>query len=211
MPFQMKSIYALFFSIGVFVFFPFLNCSSTLDPETVWRTVAMGILIVPFLFYYLIKAMRGQTRLFPFLNNRIIIFLFLYIIISSLSLIKAVNPGDGLFDVLKLFLYLAVIFIASQFIVDRSENLDIIIKCINISVILFSVFGSVQLLHLYNESKDFNQAFVIGQSLRSSLGNKNTYSEVLFLSLPFCLFGIFEYRSGWKVLCSFTSLLVLFF
>ena len=168
-PVQMKNIHTLLFFIGNFVIFPFLNFSSTLDPETVWRSVAMGILLLPYLFYYLIKAVIGQKPLLPFLNNRVIIFLFLYIMVSSLSLIKAVNPGDGLFDVLKQFLYLAVILIAAQFIVERRDNLDIMICSINVSVVIFSAFGLFQLIHLFNESKDFNQAFVIGQSLKSSL------------------------------------------
>ncbi len=207
MPFQIKSIHALIFSLGVFVIFPLINCSSTLDPETVWRSVAMGVLILPYMFYYLVREIKGQKIMFPFLNNRIIIFFFLYCIISTLSLIKAVNPGDGLFDVLKLFLYLAVIFIVARLIIESKESLNIIIKSINISVILFSAFGFIQLIGLYTESKDFDQAFAIGQSLRSALGNKNSYSEVLFLCLPFCLYGVFEYRSGWKLLCIFNSLL----
>lgn len=210
MPFRISSKHiAFFFALGVFIVFPCLNFSCTLDPETLWRIVALGVVLLPCLFYYYAQSLKGKQNLFPFLNSKVIVFFSLYIAVSALSLMMAVNPGDGLFDVLKLFMYLIALIIITQLIIESKENLDIIIKCINVSVILFSVFGWIQFMDLLNDARDFNKAFIIGQSIKSTLSNKNTYSEVLFLCFPFCLYGMVEYKKAWRYLGLFNSLLII--
>lgn len=199
----------LVYVLVIFIAFPFFYFSSTLDPETLPRTVALSILLLFYLGTRLLNSNKLEADDLSFLKNPVIICFFLYALVSSFSLFKAINPGDGLFDVLKIWIYLGFLFLTSILLKEEKDNLLIIIKCINISVLIFTGFGLFQLSELYFSAIDFNTKFRIDYSLCSTLANKNIYSEVLLLSIPFAIYGIIALKGFWKYLCSINVFIIL--
>jgi O-antigen ligase len=202
---------AILFAVPLFVIFPFLYFNSTLDPETVWRCLLCAVLILPFLLRHLVSVYKQNGSQISLLKNKPILFFLIYSIITSLSLIRSLNTGDGLYEVMKVWLYFSVFIVTAKIANENKNNTDIIIKCINISGLIFCGFGCIQLVNLFYESSIFNQLFIIGAAIHSTLGTKNTFSEVLFLILPFGIYGTLTFQKSWKIISILNSFIILCF
>src|SRR5437868_1644279 len=96
----------LFFIGFLFIILPFINFTATIDPETLPRCIALSILLLFYLIYYFSNIRKLNIDPFSFLKNPIVIAFCLYAVVAALSLTMALNPGDGVLDVLRIYLYL---------------------------------------------------------------------------------------------------------
>jgi O-antigen ligase len=194
-------IYALF----IFGLLPFINLSSTCDPETLPRCIILAVISSIFLIYYLIKGKENDLSI---LKQPVLLCFLLYGILAAVSLYKAINFGDGLFDLLKIIFYIILLLLISLQLKNSENGPAIISKCVNIAVLIFSAYGLLQLISSYSEAKDLHLQFRIGQNMRSTLANKNVYSEVLLLSLPLVVYGAIVLKDVWRMICIFNTALI---
>lgn len=121
----------------------------------------------------------------------------------------AINTGDGLFELLKIFLLLIFLITTCLFFNDEQKNIDIFIKGINISLLIFTGYALPQFYLVIKDALAIHHEIEIDFSLCSTLGNKNIYSEVLLLCLPFTIYGSLVFKNFWKILSSLNIVIIL--
>lgn len=203
---MLKKAETLLFVTVVFIVLPFLYLPIIVDPDIVPRFMALGILLLCHWGYIISKSF---TNKFSDINysefKRTLFILFVgYVLISGISfLLASINPGDSIFEFLKTTLILIYFSSILVIIKDDRNNVNVIIKAANLSTLIFSIAGMLQ-LYLLTIGSDF---YV---SVTSTLANKNTYSGVVFVLLPFAVYGGLFFISYWKVLSLLNIIVILF-
>lgn len=193
-----KDLSVLVFGAILFIGFPLVNFTFTLDPETLPRYIGLALLLFFFSVHYLKNKDKLRESDFPMMKNGAFISFFLYAFFSALKSSSTINLGDGIFDLMKIFLSLIFLVMIYLLFQKNEKRIEIIFKLLNISVWIFTFFGSVQIIDQWQTAIAFETKFRIGYNLNSTLGNKNIYSEVLFLCLPFLVYNVFSFSGFWK-------------
>ncbi len=184
----------LFLTISVIIILPLLYLTKTIDPV---MTIRILFLTVILLFVNIILLARSKVYKEKFYILRQIIFIsFLgYIIFSALSLINAINITEGFFDLSKVVLFF-ILFISAVLILNYNENnIKIACKTIIISSIILASIGLIQYF--------FNGCYFIPgvDVVYSTFTNRNLFSSILFLTLPFVFYGFSTFSKKWIILC----------
>ncbi len=199
---------------------PLLFSFSTIDPVLLPKFLAWAILV--FVLILMISVSKSPSeggvstlrsaliRKGNFLPEsglmcRAIFPLFLcHLFFSALSLAKATNLSDGVFEWLKIFLSLIFLYAASLII---SENRERGIPFLTRSVILA---GS--LLGLMGLCQHYQLAFTSipgNHGMYATVAHKNLFASGMFLMLPFVLYGVFRFSGVWKILSLVSATILL--
>lgn len=202
-----------FIFIGVlFVFLPFVSFSITMDPETVPRFLIVAVLLFIYSLFYIIKHWYSNrsTVTHGRGNLPIVLCTFLYVLSAVMALFRSRNLGDGVFDLLKIIFPVILTYYFTVFLRGNRVIFKYCIISLSISAILFNAFAGIQIVNLIIHSPEELPDLRIGYYISSTLGNKDIYCEIIFLCLPFSLYGML-YFNGWqRFLCgtSFLSCLI---
>lgn len=203
-PFLLSGYFLVF---AVCFIIPLIYFKSTIDPVTFPRLTALGLTI--FILAVLMILENGKRKINTLLfKNGIIIILLLFILISITSLFDAVNPIEGLFDILKWVLVLLLTILTTYLMVSSEKFFYSLLKAIVISTILFSINGIVQYLENAFLNTDPNAMYEV----KGLMGHKNQFAISLFVMIPFLLSGIVVLKKYWKklaVLALIQALLVI--
>lgn len=125
-----------------------------------------------------------------------------YLIIGITSLSQAINISEGIFELLKTFLSLTFLFLATLILQSNRKGIPILIRSITISGLALSVIGICQYYQLAFNSIPGN-SFVYG-----TMVNRNLYSSALFLTFPFILYGVLRFFGIWRILSTLSMIFV---
>ena len=165
----------------------------TLDPVTLPRFLVWSILVFGLVFMITMRINIYQTSFDFGILHRVIFPAFIcYLAISGLSLIKAINLTDGLFEWLKLFLFTASFYLAVLIISIDRNGTTILVRGIILLATVLSALGICQYYGLAFTSIPGNYV------IYATLAHKNLYASALFLMLPFVLFGVFRFSRLWQ-------------
>jgi O-antigen ligase len=205
----LKQNRAQFIFISVlFVFLPFVSCSTTMDPETVPRFLIIAALLFVYSLFYSLKWLNSSGLIVTHGNGHVPIVLcaVLYILSALLALYKSQNIGDGIFDLLKIIFPIILTYYFTIFLRGNTVVFKYCIISLSISAILFNTFAGLQIADLIIYSPEELPNLRIGYYISSTLANKDIYCEVVFLCLPFSLYGML-YLSNWqRFLCGISFL-----
>ncbi len=198
MKLKLNELVAMYLSTTIFVLLPFLFSTKLQDVEISLRFVGLsGILFISSVLL-IINIVRTKSAL-PW--NQIFIPLAGYLVITFIGVFRSINFGDGLFEFMKLLLFGILFFHLYMLLSNSEKNKLLFFKSICLSSIIFMSFGIWQLV----TSKSYQNNFIIDFSLSSSLGNKNSFAEVLLLMFPFCIGTAFLCSNLWRVIGIFSS------
>ena len=192
-PYRLTGLSVTVFIVGAIFIIPFMYTSATIDPVLTLRFTAWAILT----FLMIIMTCRQNQRMRISLNYGIMyraVFPILtgYLLVSTLSLIKAINLTEGIFEWLKIFLSIAFLYAACLILGSRQKAVLNLTKAMTLVGILLSAVGICQYL-------DLAFTFIPGNyKIYATMANKNLFSSILFLILPFALYGGLRYSGAWK-------------
>jgi len=130
--------------------------------------------------------------------------IFCWLFISAISLIKAVNLTEGIFEWLKIFLNMAFFYAATRVIGRDKNGILILTRAVIISGMIHAVIGIMQYY-------DLAFTFIPGNfKIYGTMANKNLFASAVFLMTPFALYGILQFSGAWRWI-SITSASLLFF
>ena len=184
----------LLLTIAAIIILPLLYLTKTIDPVMTIRILFLTVilLVVNIILLARSKVYKEKSCI---LRQIIFISFFGYIIFSAISLINAINIIEGFFDLSKVVLFF-ILFISAVLIINYNENnIKIVCKTIIISSIILAGIGLIQYFFkgLY---------FIPGVDVvYSTFTNRNLFSSILFLTLPFALYGYFTFSKKWIILC----------
>ncbi len=187
----------LFLTISVIIILPLLYLTKTIDP-----VMTIRILFLAFILFFVNMILLIRSNIYKeksCILRQIIFIAFLgYTIFSALSLINAINITEGIFDLSKVVLFL-ILFISTVLILNYNENnIKIVCKTIIISSIILASIGLIQYF--------FNCLYFIPgvDVVYSTFTNRNLFSSILFLTLPFVFYGFSTFSKKWIILSFFS-------
>lgn len=196
--------------IASVLFIPFFGSSLSIDPVLMPRFLVWGVMIFILLVSFTIQLCKNPDSLDYSVLRRMIFPLFLgYLLFSMISLIRAVNITEGIYEVLKIFVSLVYLFVAVV-ILNRNRNYySILAKAVMITATILSLIAIYQYF-LYAFQKSGVDVLL---SVSATMAHKNQLSSALFLTLPFCLYVLLTFNGYWKVISVIPiilSLLIIF-
>lgn len=182
-----------FLIISSIVILPFLYLKKTIDPVITIRLLFLTVILLGINFILLIK-LKKYLAVNSILRRKIFLFFGIYLLFSSLSLINAINIPEGLFSLGKILVSF-ILFVNAVLILNKNRAAcSILSKIISICALLVSLIGITQ--HFFDF---FN--FVPGVDVVYSLFvNRNLFSSVLFLALPFLIYSYFSFSKFWLII-----------
>jgi O-antigen ligase len=184
--------------IGGLFIIPFIWSGVTIDPVLMPRyfawSILTGLLAIMFLARLFLNPDsidRSVLRRGVFLGGGV------YFLLSLTSLIQAVNVTEGVYVVAKIFTSIVFLFIATTTLCRNEKNIYILTKSVIVAALVLSGIGLYQCV-----TQDLT-------AFGSIMANKNQLSSALFLMLPFCLYGLFAFRTIWKIISIFPAILIL--
>jgi len=170
---------------------------STLDPVLMPQFLALSALtFVLILMQYDADSAMLCRAIFP--------VILCWLFVSAISLIKAVNLTEGIFEWLKLFLNMAFFYAATRVIGGDENGILNLTRAVIISAMMHAVIGIMQYY-------DLAFTFIPGNfKIYGTMANKNLFASAVFLMTPFALYGILQFSGAWRRI-SITSASLLFF
>ena len=174
-----------------------------LDAELTPRYLGWSVLVLGLSLYFFIRSKQIPTDAQTIFSSGLFLSFAAYFLISAISLRQAINFSEGIYELSKIglqFLFFIMLFLFLQ----RSQNhLLLLLKFIHIGILMFAVYGFFQIYLIFTSTHITLIRTYIPYTINdvsSTLSNKNLYSEILLLFLPFALAGIRFFNSKWKLI-----------
>jgi O-antigen ligase len=195
-----------FVLIGITVFIiPFLFSSALIDPVLLPRFLVWSILLFVLTLLISIRSLKKPVGIDVTIVRRTIFLTITgYLLFSAFSLINAINITEAIFELMKLFLSVAFLYVATLAINGRKDGIVILVRCVAVSGILLSIIGICQYYCVAFGSIPGNYA------VYATMANKNLFASFLFLLFPFVLYGVLKFSGFWRFvsLASMTVILI---
>lgn len=192
----------LFLIVVPLVYVPFVM-DAALMPRMGLFSAAMA-----YMFSYLFFAKNKDRKLIDIriLFSLPVWLLIGYWIVAGISNFFAVNPSEAVVQWLLMIPFIAFVMLGSLLFTRQGEPISVITKFIIIFGILHSTIGVAQFIELtfkigLNHELSY---YVTGLS-----AHRNLFSQVLFLSIPFSLYGIYLFKGTWRWLALLSAVLCL--
>lgn len=185
---------------------PFLFSFKLQDVEQSPRMMVVAIAVLIASALLVVPVLRNNLEL---KYNKIHFVVLIILLLNLYSFSRSINPGDGLFEFLKIILFYSLFFILSLILSGDAKNKLILFKCMGISVFIFLAYALLQQQTEIENYLHKNIPFIINYDISSTLGNKNFFAETLLLMLPFTLLSIFYHTSAWRILYFISSLCII--
>lgn len=182
------------FLTTLFIIIPFVDFSSSLDPELLPRTILISIF--GFLFFLLNNKISFSLN-HP--QKKIILCAVLILIVTALSTIHSINLGEAIAEWLRLFTVYSILFIGILIFSKNPINPLKLVRFVSFSLIIYQIFACIQAVNII---KPFliEQKINIFSNIASTLSNKNFFSEVLVLLFPSALYGLIYDIKRYKII-----------
>jgi len=175
-----------YFLIGIFILLlPFVHYEKTLDFNAAPRLLLFGIAIVIFAVWNIIKHKAGLQ----FVKLLVFPVSLLYLIWSIATLMPAVNPGEGSFEIAKTILTLGLLVYAVQIIISKKKTVLILLQSVIISALIATIVGLYQYFTKVLGSNP-SDMFITLYAVKGMMAHKNQFAISLLLMLPFIIYGV---------------------
>jgi O-antigen ligase len=197
--YQSNSLDLMILIGGAVFFIPFLFSYATIDPVLSIRFLAWTVLTI---IITLIFFIRGSALChfydFTVIYRAIFPIAIGYAAVSGLSLIRAINLADGVFEWLKLILSFIFLYVACLVLARNKAGLLILTRSVIVTAFILGLIGICQYFQIAFTGIPGNRA------IYGTMANPNLFASALFLMLPFIFFGVLQFSSGWHKLSLIT-------
>ncbi len=186
-----------FFLMVVFIILPLINFQSTIDPEFAPRFFITSLLLLLYSLYLYLSA--GKVVQINSEGFRIFVLTGLMLLWMLLCIIPSLNKGDAFLEWFRLA-EVYCFLMASLFVVSSVLNpVKFISRASILALLIFAAYGVGQFISILPDLYKGKNIHV-NEVVTSSLANKNFFSEVLVLLLPFLIYGAGSEKGLWKSL-----------
>ncbi|MBN1338802.1 MAG: O-antigen ligase family protein [Bacteroidales bacterium] len=188
---------AVFIFLSVLVI-PFVYSTAVPDPSLSPRVAAISLFNLAFIAFLWAQLVKNRDWMdLNILKKRAVVFYAAYVFFAGISVFYSINSSEAVFEWMKtltffLFFCLAVIHFSGE-----KENVTRLIRLIVIFTLLISARGFFEIAAVTRQYQFDHQASYF---IRAFSSNRNLFSEMLFLTLPFSVSGVFMLKKGWRIL-----------
>ena len=202
----MKKLELYLFVIFVTFLLPLFISLKTIDPGLFPRFILLALSAVIIEAIAIVRIVReGLSKNHTVGISSLHYFLGGYLLFTALSLLKAVNSAESIFEILRVALFVIGTIIAFR-IINRSEkDRIVVIKTIIMTSLLVALLGIMEYWGVFQLTDCGEFAFP-----SSTMGNRNLLSSYLFLCSGFVLFGLFRFTGTWYYINIFTCSAIMY-
>ncbi len=195
-----------FAAISLMGILPFIHSKATHDPVLSPRLLFLAVFVLMATLFSLGRAWRGVT-IFRLRHQPFYAAWLVYLMIGIVSLFFAINPAEGLFDLVRTFLTLFLVVILVGIFNNMEDPAGPLARIASVIGLIMAAIGIFEYFN-YAYGKPENELYDALYEIRGLMAHKNQFAIQLFLLLPFTVFGTIRLRGLWKLLCA-TSLILL--
>ncbi len=196
-----------FLLVSTIIVLPLIFSSNTVDPVLTPRLLFLGITMLVLTIIFIRKRTKGKS-LFDFLKLIVFPVFFLFFLLSVFSLTQAVNPAEGLFDIVKTLLSFGLLIFASRIFIQNQNFISLLVKSVLISSLIATSIGLFQYFdNIPGNSKE--ELLDALYSINGLMAHKNQFAISLLLMLPFALFGVFSFKKWWRGISIYSIFMLL--
>lgn len=200
-----KSKYFSFFYLGLMILIlPLIYFGKSLDPVLLPRVIALSIILCIILILVALKVAANSGRFsFAALRNRIFHVFLLYVIFSLVALAGAINLSEGIFEISKIVLGLAVLITSALVFKNYSDSRSLLAKFMIACGLMLALIGAGQYSGI---------AFTFFQAHGLPSGtsvNRNLFMALLAIIIPYAFYGSLHLSRIWKFISMTAGLLML--
>lgn len=185
----------LLFLAVFFVLMPLVNFHATIDPSLVPRYFITSICLALYFFSRIFSpSINTEANSLP---RAILAILFSQQIWMLITIAWSLNPGDALQEWFRMLSFGLFFVIAFHFLRQQNHSVIFLVRSAFFALLIFTYYGLRQLLPLVLDYLDKGTPIIIDLTIASSVSNKNFFSEVLTLLLPFYLYGVRVEKGRW--------------
>jgi O-antigen ligase len=189
----------------VILIMPFIYLKSTIDPALVPRFLYLAVVMIIFILIFLLNIIKNKTATdYTFLRHKLFIVICAYIIISIIAVTVASNKSEAIFDLLRTMLGLILFLVATITFTKYDNSLRIFSNIVIMSTFILCSIGFCQYFNIAFESIQG------GGALTSTMANKNIFTSIICIALPFTFYGLTENNKYWKAFSLLVALFILF-
>ena len=181
--------------MGLFLLItPFIYTGLVPDPVLLPRTVCLTFL--NFIFAGFLVLQLRKNRIDPRVINSPLTWVFLgYVLLSGVSVVLSVNPGEGLWKFMTSVLFF-MIFLGFALAFSKAENYH---HAVMVVFVLFSVIAlSRGVLQLVDVAATDSLSHQSSYRISSWFAHRNLYAQVLLFALPFLGLAAFKLNKMMK-------------
>jgi len=189
-----------FFIAFCVLFLPLFFLTAAMDETLMPRMTALSFFLLFLTLLFFNKSIYSRLDFSVIRRSPIFLFMAAYLVITVFSLLFALNPVEGFFDINRTLISLCMTILAVLIFGQIDNWMDWLPGYVFIAAAAAFVIGAMQ---YFGHGGDLMR--VIGV-----MSNKNEYAMALLLMLPFICFGLYRYTS-WegKVAAGVTLVLAL--
>lgn len=178
-------------------FIPFFGTRLSIDPVLAPQFLAWSTITLILLVSFTIQLCTNPDRLDCSVLRRIIFPLFLgFFSFSLISLAKAVNITEGVYETLKIFVSLVYLFFATVILSRNRNYYSILAKAVIVTAAILSLIALWQYFLSAFRKPGINVLLLVS----ATMAHKNLLSSALFLTLPFCLYVLLTANRFWRII-----------
>lgn len=199
----LKNKSALLIAVFIAIILPITYFKSTIDRVLMPRVLVLSVLIILVSIVWLTNKEKIQLGRKAGL---LLALLSAYLLTAIVSSFGAINAYESVFEIFKTALFILFLFFVVITIQGDKFKLELLIKSIIIFSLIILTIAVFQLLKVdfsdfRSHKENLGYYFVLAiSSVKSTMANKNLFSDALFLCLPFVIYGIVYLKKFWRYL-----------
>lgn len=199
-----KKKYLIFIIIPIVVI-PLLFSFSNVDPALNIRFISLSLFLITLLIYLFLKIKKTA------ISKSLLYYLFIVFLFSLITLFKAfqsINFSDGIFEAFRFILFCVLVLL---FFLNFKENKITFSEVSICFIVMTFITFCISVYQLWNLFSDGGLSHEKMYDIFATFANKNIYSEVLLVSIPFVFYTLLRGNKILKIISIVNILFSVFF
>lgn len=180
-----------------FVFFlilPIIYSDKIVDPVLIPRQILLTffVAILGIVIFYRISTKKLEND-FSFFKSVVIVSFFIFLLALLFSFFQSNVLSESIYLFSKVFIEFIFLILTTYLITQNQLTLKRLFRSIFTFVVIICLIAIYQLANLFETGSEVGDLY----SINSTIGHKNLFSSILFLSIPFLLNSLFT-SPTWK-------------
>ncbi len=199
------------FSGSLILILPLIYNTSGLDPSLAPRLLGLNIILLVSATALLLSPVWKKTD-HSILRSPLLILLLAYAVVTGISMFFSINYKEGFFDLNKSLSMVILTAMAGIIFSQTPRWYDKLTRLVFFGAVIALIIGFNDYAKevLLSPNKLLPDGRPVVYRVTGLMAHKNQFAISLMLMVPFTVYGIFRFKSGWRILYGLiTALLML--
>jgi len=154
-------------------------------------------LSISLFIFYLFFGLNKKYKLLDFslLKRGAVLSWIAFIIISIISLTKAITPAEGIFDILTRILSILFLILTSSILINTKNIRPFTVVATILAVVLIAIGFNEYFIHVFRQPS-FDSLYKVN----GIYSHKNVFSAFFFMLIPFMFYEIIRIKNSNRLL-----------